>query len=857
MVEISFTVFGAVRVCYDRVPRDVPGRRERAVLGVLLSQREHWVSADRLVLEVWGSQAPPSARGSLQVAVSRLRSVVEPGRAPGAAPQVLVSSASGYRVRVGADQVDAGRFSALVTGAHDLVAAGRYDDALAALDTAADLRTGAPYPDCDSDLVNAEVLRLDELWWTLLELRATCHLATGRPALVVGPLRALVSEQPYRESAWRSLTLALYRSGRQADALDTVREGADRLVAELGLDPSPELRTLEKDLLSQAAALGAGTSAPLPPTAGAPRVSGSSTFDGVPEGVSMVGREGHVARTTAAVAALISRGRGGTMVLAGEAGIGKTTLARAVARAAESDGAAVWWGRCHEADVAPAYWPWVAVVRSLDGAHRSPEVAALLSADSVRAPDHAQSAALRTYDAVCRLLAEKSRERPVVVVLEDLHWADSASLQLLAYAVEALRDDRVLLVVTVRVPEAVPPGLASCLAALARASAARIQLDGLTQPDVNALVAGLTGGRVEEELARVVAERTDGNPFFIIELVRLLRAESRLDAHGAREVAVPDGVQDVVRMRLGRLPEAVRSLLSVASVLGREFEVAALAAVTRDPVELVLEHLEVALESRILEEADDAGHFRFAHALVRETLYGALSRARRARVHAACGEALEPLLASRPDLVAEVAHHLVLGSPARPELAPSAVALAVEAAQTAEGRGALDRARAHWEQALAADELAREPSGRRRYGVLLGLGRTRGLEGDVAGSRAALDEAVALAAVEGDVERVARAATSFRGAGVWHWREFGTSDPAMQRVLRDCLEQLPEGALQARVLASLAMELMYEWRSLEADEFSVARSRSRASWATPMCSPRSEHCGCCCSSGALVQGQRS
>jgi tetratricopeptide (TPR) repeat protein len=257
-------------------------------------------------------------------------------------------------------------------------------------------------------------------------------------------------------------------------------------------------------------------------------------------------------------------------------------------------------------------------------------------------------------------------------------------------------------------------------------------------------------------------------------------------------------------------------VLSVAAVTGREFDLDVLAAVGRQDPDETLDLLDEAVDSQVIEEERASGRYRFTHALVRETLAGSLSRARQARLHAAIAEVLEPRLEHDPEFVAEVAHHFVQGAAVRPELGPRAVRHAITAARLAENRGALDEALLHWEQALAADTLADRPDQRRRYDVLLGLGMARQRRGQIDSSREALDAAVDLGRQLGDIELIAQAATSFRGAGVWHWREFGTSDPAMVAVLEECLAALPVGELHARVLASLAMELTYQWRSAEA-----------------------------------------
>jgi tetratricopeptide (TPR) repeat protein len=388
---------------------------------------------------------------------------------------------------------------------------------------------------------------------------------------------------------------------------------------------------------------------------------------------------------------------------------------------------------------------------------------------------------------------------------------------LFSFAAEALRGVPVLLVATTRVVAEPSTALQALRAALARQSATRVSLTGLAPDEVQALVGQLTGVSVDQELTAVLTERTDGNPFFVIELARLLEAEDRLHAAGARAVEVPDGVGDVLRLRLARVDEDVRQLLSVAAVAGREFDLALLTEVTDTSIERALDLFDAAVATYTIEEAGAAGAYRFTHALVRETLYGTLTVARRGLLHARIAEALEPRLALDPELVVEVAHHFVLGAALRPEMVEPAVRHSMAAARIAAARGALDQALVHWEEALTADAIGPdEPL--RRYDVLLGLGRARYRRGDAAGSREALSAAVEIGRAHGDAALMAEAATSFRGAGVWHWREFGASDAAMFAVLEECLEALPQSPLRVRVQVSLAMELNYQRRSMEADE---------------------------------------
>lgn len=815
MTQVRFTVLGRMAIEVDDTDVRIPGRRERAVLALLLAAHGHVVPVGRLIDDIWGESPARSAQASLQVAISRLRSLVEPRRAPRSLPTLLVSSGPGYALLADPEDVDSGRFSSLVAQAH---AAHSNGDATAALELCQEadhLWTGTAYADVvESDLVEAERRRLEDLRGGAHELRAEALLDLGRHSLVTGEMEGLVAAYPFRERLWRHYALALYRSGRQAEALETVRRARTLLLEELGVDPSPELQQIETDLLAQAPGL-AGER----PASAAVQVGlrlgppPALTDDG-----ALVGRDDALAQLDRSLRAALVDRRGGTVVVGGDAGIGKSRLVTELAARAGREGARVLWGRCHEADVSPAYWPWVPIVRELVGAHPSREITALLDAGDGTATGDAGAAALRTYAAVSNLISNAADDGPTVLILEDIHWADAASLQLLAYAAETLRDTRLLLVATSRTVEDPKVSLQACLAALARSHAVRVTLRGLPSDEVRTLVGSLTGTEPDDELSEVVSERTDGNPFFVIELVRLLESSKRLDAAGARDVAVPHGVQDVLRLRLARLPADVRTLLGVAAVAGRGFDLGVLVEVTGRGPDEVLDLLDTAVASQAVEEGDVPGHYRFAHALVRETLYGGLSLARRGLLHAALARALEPRVVEHPDSLAEVAHHFVLGAAMRADLAEPAVRHSASAARQAERRGALDQALVHWEQALTADTASRSKDPRRRYDVFVGLGRARSRRADVAGSREALGAAVDIARSLGDQQLMAAAATSFRGAGVWHWREFGTSDPAMVSVLEDCLHGCPPGPLRTRVLVSLAMELIYEWRSHESEE---------------------------------------
>ncbi len=419
---------------------------------------------------------------------------------------------------------------------------------------------GAPYADCaDTEWVRAEVERVGELRLSLIEARSAALLTLGHPDRVAAEVRPLAEQHPFREHLWSLLALAQYQTLRQADALATLRTLRARLDEDLGVDPSPEVQRLEQDLLQQSPELAAAARVELSSAASAPPAT--------VRGPELVGRIDSLRTLSNAVDRLLA-GIGGTVIISGEAGIGKSRLAASAAAAAESRGIRVLVGRCHEADVAPAYWPWLPVLRELADESAPAEVMALLGTDSGVEPIDAGAAALRTYDAVTRLIGAAARRRPLLVILEDLHWADTSSLRLLSYAAESL-DAPVLIIATRRTADVrVSEALTSALAGLARNGAERIRLDGLGPAEVSELLSREIDDPAPA-LADVVTARTEGNPFFVLELGRLLRARGITDAAEAAQIAVPEGIADVLRLRLGRLEPHARKILAIAAVAGR------------------------------------------------------------------------------------------------------------------------------------------------------------------------------------------------------------------------------------------------------------------------------------------------
>jgi predicted ATPase len=544
-----------------------------------------------------------------------------------------------------------------------------------------------------------------------------------------------------------------------------------------------------------------------------------------------VGREAELAALAADLDAAIA-GRGGVVLLAGEPGIGKTRLARELASLAAARGVLVLWGRCWEGEGAPAFWPWVQVVRAYiqasapaalrqDLGAGAPDITQLVPAVSERLPGvpvpppmEPEAARFRLFDSLAGFLRAAAGRQPLLLVLDDLHWADALSLALLRFVSRELEHARLLVVGCYRHTEVdQAPALMAAVADLSRGQRhRRLPLGGLDQPEVASFVASVAGVAPSAALAAAVYRQTDGNPFFVTEVVRLLASQGRLDAGSATVLGgglpegISEGVKAVVAERLGRLSHDCQQVLEVAAVVGRDFELRVLQPACGMDGDQLLGLLEEAEAARVIEPVPGGlGRWWFAHGLVREVLYESLPAARRMRLHGLVGQALEASYAADPGPhLAELAHHFVAAAPT------GQVARAVRAATLA-GRHALEvlaweDAAGLFERALAALELAEQPDQRQRCELLLALGEARMAASDVAAARAAYQQAGELARQLGWPEALARA-----GLGLGLESTVGIVDPVEVGLLQQALAALGEGdsLLRARVLARLARAWLF------------------------------------------------
>ncbi|MEV4468174.1 BTAD domain-containing putative transcriptional regulator [Nonomuraea sp. NPDC049504] len=783
MTGLEFRLFGPLEVTGgDRIVLDLGTRKQRALVAMLALEPGRVVSLDRLIDELWAGEPPAGATRTLQAYIAHLRRVLEPGRPPRTPPGVLLTRDPGYLLAIAPGQVDLWRFTAWADEGRAALAQGAHERAAGVLGRALDLWRGDPLGEfAGEEFAQPVVARLAETRVTAMEDRFDARLALGESASLIPGLEALVEHQPYRERAWSLLVLALYRSGRQADALAALRRVRTRLADDLGLSPGPGLRELEQAVFGQAPDL-----RPPPPV---------SVTEPVPEPgeVGLIARSGQL-ELVQRLLGEARRDRGGVVLVTGEAGIGKTRLVHAAADLAAARGFQVVWGQCVDG-TAPAYWPWRQILREAgDGS-------GLLSGG---APDPEQDV-FGLYEQVADVLTRQ--ETPTVVVLDDLQWADVSSLRLLSFVAQAAVRHRLLVLVTCRPEPGDHPGaLRDTLAVLSRAGE-RVELRPFTAGDVASY---LRAKRIAEEpgLVGTLLERTGGNPFYLGELLRLRGSEQ----------AVPDGVRDVIERRVARLPEETRALLRAASVAGRDVGAGLLESVTDSTAEQVMTSLEPAVATGLLVEPPDGADYRFAHALVREALYAGLGRLARSRLHLRVGEALEPVLPESESAI--LAHHFTQA--VRLGGADKAVKYASRAARHAAGQLAHTEAVDFWTMALSALPPGRDGE---RARLLTERGQAHRAVGRPQEARGDWEEAIRLARTMGDREALIPAVTAAGGPSLWNWRAYGVVDDAMVTVIEELLDGPLIDPDRATLLGALALELHYGPRGAEGERHAAEAVR--------------------------------
>jgi tetratricopeptide (TPR) repeat protein len=567
-----------------------------------------------------------------------------------------------------------------------------------------------------------------------------------------------------------------------------------------------------------------------PPAAGGGADRDSRSLARLAGGI-FVGRE----REMSALRAALDESSGGSVrfcVIAGEAGSGKTRLCEQFATYARLAGAEVLVGRCYDGEGAPAFWPWVQLLRSwvqdrdretvfAAMGHGASELGQIVPDVLQKLPDlppppplEPEPARFRLFDAIAGFLRNASRARPMTLLIDDLHWADRSSLLLLEFLARELHDASVMVLGTYRDEEQHAGALAQTLADLGRTGVfERIGLPGLAESEVASFIQKTTGLQKTAKLASLIYRQTDGNPFFVSEIVKLFVVEGRMRSFedaAPGSIDVPKVVRDVILRRVAHLPEAGRRALTIASVIGREFGLQVLAPLCGVEDEALLDMLEPAVAAGLIVEKPRVHDtFAFSHALIRETLYETLGATRRVRLHRRIAETLEQCYvhAVEPHL-AELAYHFF--EAAATGEARKAIEYLTRAADQAVHQLAYEEAVALCERACQASTHLTPPDEFLGCELLLRLGETQLTAGHTTAARETFRQAAAGASRRQHGEQLGRAALGVGSATVMG-TSYGSVDQVQIDLLEEALTCMPAGdsSLRARLQAQLAMGLYY------------------------------------------------
>jgi DNA-binding SARP family transcriptional activator len=604
---------------------------------------------------------------------------------------------------------------------------------LASLHAAADLYRGDFLDGFYDDWVIGERYRLEGIYLGVLARLMAAQEVASDHAGALATSRQLLDKDPLREDAHRMAMRAQCRLGQRHAALSQYRTCQQRLREELGAAPMAETQALYRAIVEGhcacAPAPEAQAEAIQAPLKGG---QGRSPLDAAAR-IPLVGREQELAFMDETWEAALA-GQCSLLLLSGEAGVGKTRLAQAFADRQRWRGTRVLQGRCYEFERLLPYQPVVEALRTLPPALAGAAAGALpawISAQAARLVPDLFSQTPGTvagrgsedlewlFEAVSRFLSQLATQEPLLLILEDLHWASDSTLQMLHYLARHLLEQPLLLVGTVR-PEVI--SLTQALATLGR----RLERDGLTRrlhlsrlsaAAVAALIDHLSGaGEAAQPLAARLFQETEGNPFYLIQTIKALFEQGAIQveagvwradfaALGRGRAPLPASVSEMIAARVGRLRVETQEAVQVAAVVGREFDFDLLHAAWGHEEDATLAALDDLLRQRLVGDAvvaGSAGHdYAFTHHKIQEVVYCGLSRHRRQHLHGQVGVALEQLLgADRGTRAAELAFHFEQAQPLERRLADRAIAYLREASQQAMRQSAHQEAIAYVQRGL-------------------------------------------------------------------------------------------------------------------------------------------------------------
>jgi DNA-binding SARP family transcriptional activator len=675
---MDFRILGPFEATGDAGPVKLAGGKQNALLALLLLHADRVVPMDRLIDDLWGEQVPESAQKMVQIFVSQLRKQLPDG--------LLRTRPPGYQLALDGHTLDLREFERLSAHGREALRRGRVEEAAARLREALALWRGVALAEFREPFAEVEGARIAEQQLACLEDRIEADLALSRHHELVAELEALVHRHLLRERMRGQLMLALYRAGRHAEALESYQAFRRLLDDELGIDPPANLRELERRILQQDPGLAV-------PARRDATSRDAATHLAAPAG-PVVGRERELAHLERLLREAES-GQRRLVFVSGEPGIGKTAIVdEFLARLGAPNEPLIARGQCVEHHGAGE--PYLPVLEAIGGLCRQTggeRIVRLLAQQAptwlAQMPWHVGDAELAslqsriagaTRERMLREMLETaeaiSAEAPLVLILEDLHWSDGSTIELLEAIARRREAARLLVLGTYRRGEAIAaqhPMHRTAQALRSRALCTELAVGPLAEEAVAEYVA-TRPAEAPPGLPRLLHQRTDGHPLFAKMLLEswlehgLLAdgPEADLDRLAAD---VPDTVRELIEQMLLELGPDDQELLAAASVAGRAFSAATVAAASeRDEAQIERRCDALARARRFLDPAGDerwpdgtvASRFAFSHDLHREVLYGRLPAGQRAGLHRKIGLRLEAAYGARAsEIAAELADHFV------------------------------------------------------------------------------------------------------------------------------------------------------------------------------------------------------
>ncbi|MEO1061073.1 MAG: BTAD domain-containing putative transcriptional regulator [Actinomycetota bacterium] len=737
--ELEVGVLGSLALTVGGRPADPGPLKQRLLLLRLVASHRQAVPLDLVVEALWPDRPPGAPDASVRAYASNLRRILEPSR-PSRAASVLRRDAHTYTLELPAGALDAERFEDEITAARE---AGRPALRVARIEAALSRWRGEPFAEAaELPFAQVAVSRLRGLHRDAQELRVDALLDSGRARAAVSMAEELVDDDPLAERGWALLMTAWYRAGHQGEALRAYGRARRTLLDELGLEPGAELCELERRILAHDREL-LGVRRPSAP-------SGPGRGD-----EPFVGRDAELAAVRDVLTAA-GHGEHKVAVISGDAGVGKTRLVDA-ALAAAGPQLEVVQVQCDRQARGAGLLPLLSPLREAVEIAGRDGVGALLGDDRGLLADvdpwttgpssiHDQddTARFQRFDALVRLLGRLAVRRPLVLVVEDAHWAGPRLWEFLVFAIRRLAGTSVAVLVTVRegeIPGALRSELAWLRGSIGSAPVDIAELDGEAVTSLAAALLGDGGRAVADEVHR----RSGGNAYFAVELLRAIDPGDPVTSF--ERLDLPSSLRQVIAGRVADLPSPASELLTVAALWGGEFDLPAIARVAEIGLDDAAEVVDEAIDTGLLVETGErVGRLAFRHDLVREAIVAGLSRVRRAQWHSLIGRWLWSAPSSDPARVAQTAHHLALGAPAGTALDAARAARRAIGASFARHESGVAQCQA--EEALAAlehDVGPAAPRHRLEAELWCDLAIARKRTGDVLGSHEAARRAYATA----------------------------------------------------------------------------------------------------------------